>query len=277
MKTLDQLEARTPISSVPFTISAPGSFYLTRNLTVASGDAISITADDVTLDLNGFTISSTASPASGSGVSLPGSPPRRNLTIRNGHIRGTTTFAAGSFTGGGFQNGVNSASFDASVRVADLQVFGVAGIGIGVGGSKSMVEHCNVAVCGVTGIDASIVRDSAADTCGTNGVAAKTVIDSFGESVLTTGSNRGITGGAVGGTVVHSTGVAALGIGVNGAIGIHCEGTATSGGGVNLTGTATFCQGKRDGGTAIGAPVAIGCTVNGTGTVTSANKFLGTP
>jgi hypothetical protein len=26
MKTLDQIEARTPISSAPFTISAPGSY-----------------------------------------------------------------------------------------------------------------------------------------------------------------------------------------------------------------------------------------------------------
>lgn len=34
MKTLDQIEARTPISSAPFTIIRPGSYYLTTNLTV---------------------------------------------------------------------------------------------------------------------------------------------------------------------------------------------------------------------------------------------------
>jgi hypothetical protein len=58
MKTLDQLDAklekRTPISSAPSTISASGSYYLTANLTVASGTAIAISADNVTLDLNGF-------------------------------------------------------------------------------------------------------------------------------------------------------------------------------------------------------------------------------
>jgi hypothetical protein len=33
MKTLDQVEPRQPISSLPYTISAPGSYYLTTNLT----------------------------------------------------------------------------------------------------------------------------------------------------------------------------------------------------------------------------------------------------
>ena len=65
MLTLNQMEPRTPISSAPYTISQPGSYYLTANLTVASGDAIDINANGVTLDLNGFTISSTdpATPA----------------------------------------------------------------------------------------------------------------------------------------------------------------------------------------------------------------------
>src|SRR6187455_75010 len=58
MKTLDQVEARTPISSVPFTISASGSYYFTKNLQFqnTSGNAIAISASDVTLDLNGFTL-----------------------------------------------------------------------------------------------------------------------------------------------------------------------------------------------------------------------------
>jgi hypothetical protein len=42
MKSLDQIEARTPISSAPFTISAPGSYYLTTNLTTAVSNAILI-------------------------------------------------------------------------------------------------------------------------------------------------------------------------------------------------------------------------------------------
>jgi len=57
MKTLDQIEPRTPISSVPFTISAPGSYYVTTNLTPgADQNGIVVAADNVTIDLNGFTL-----------------------------------------------------------------------------------------------------------------------------------------------------------------------------------------------------------------------------
>src|SRR5947209_6383814 len=55
MKTLAQIEPRTPISALPFSISAPGSYYLTTNLTGIT-NGISITADNVTLDLGGFSI-----------------------------------------------------------------------------------------------------------------------------------------------------------------------------------------------------------------------------
>src|SRR5687767_7720762 len=57
MKTLDQIEPRIPIGSVPFTINAPGSYYLTGNLNTATTNAIIIRASDVTLDLRGFTLS----------------------------------------------------------------------------------------------------------------------------------------------------------------------------------------------------------------------------
>jgi len=80
MKTLDQVEARTPISSAPFTINASGSYFLAGNLPVASGNGVTVNADNVTLDLNGFTIASTASPASGTGVRITGNG--RNVTIQ---------------------------------------------------------------------------------------------------------------------------------------------------------------------------------------------------
>jgi len=62
MKSLDQIEPRTPISSLPFMISSSGSYYFTKNLqfTATSGSAITINASDVTLDLGGFTLSSIA-------------------------------------------------------------------------------------------------------------------------------------------------------------------------------------------------------------------------
>src|SRR4051812_49280805 len=68
MKTLDQIEARTLISAVPFTIDASGSYYLTNNVSVTTGDAITIAASGVVLDLNGFTITSTAASANGTAI-----------------------------------------------------------------------------------------------------------------------------------------------------------------------------------------------------------------
>ena len=47
----------TPISSLPFAITQPGRYYLTRNLTgPGNANGITITAANVTLDLNGFTL-----------------------------------------------------------------------------------------------------------------------------------------------------------------------------------------------------------------------------
>lgn len=58
MKTLEQLEPRLPISAAG-TISNSGSYYLTNNI---SG-SITLEADDIELDLNGFTITPISSVA----------------------------------------------------------------------------------------------------------------------------------------------------------------------------------------------------------------------
>lgn len=89
MKTLSELEAklekRTPISSLPFTISAPGSYYLTGNLTGKSGQSgITISVDDVTLDLNGYALTGVGGSRNGIEAPIAG---RRNLAISNGAVR----------------------------------------------------------------------------------------------------------------------------------------------------------------------------------------------
>ncbi len=55
MRSLQQIEPRTVISSIPFSINQSGSYVLAANLTGASGqNGISIWASNVTLDLGGF-------------------------------------------------------------------------------------------------------------------------------------------------------------------------------------------------------------------------------
>ncbi len=82
MKTLDQVEPRTPIgqADVPMTITNSGSYLLTSNLILPGATAITINADDVTLDLNGFTIN-----AAFSGIIIASGRERGH--IRNGTIR----------------------------------------------------------------------------------------------------------------------------------------------------------------------------------------------
>jgi len=83
MKTLNQIEPRTPITSTPFTITGPGSYYLSTNLTGSSSSSgISISSSGVTLDLNGFTLRGV--PGSLAGIYVTGA--FTNVAVRNGSI-----------------------------------------------------------------------------------------------------------------------------------------------------------------------------------------------
>src|SRR3954471_11208089 len=53
MKSLDQIQPRTPIATLPFTISAAGAYYLTTNV-ATTGNGLTINANDVDVDLGGF-------------------------------------------------------------------------------------------------------------------------------------------------------------------------------------------------------------------------------
>ncbi len=97
MKTLDQVEARTPIPKGPatpiagphFIITEPGSYYLTSNIEVTGGDGIRINASNVSLDLNGFAlISKNDTSSSGSAIIIGGS--LTSIKIKNGSIIGGT-------------------------------------------------------------------------------------------------------------------------------------------------------------------------------------------
>ena len=302
MKTLDQVEARTIVNSTntpggggsAFIISAPGSYYLGGNVTVSSGNAVTISADDVTLDLNGFTVSSAASPAAGTGVVINAV---RNVAVLNGHVHGTTTFASGTFTPGGFINGVRSVSSAGfNQRVSGIGVLGVSGDGIDLQNSTdptNLVERCVVAVCGGAGIRAAIIRDCGAKNTGANAISGEIVSHCFGQTVNSVSTAfgilatsmadncRGIADTGTGVSAVNATNCRATstsGVGLTAANAHNCEGISTSGAaGINIiTGTASFCRGQRAGGVAIAATNAVACTSNG-GTINATTKSLGTP
>ena len=77
------------IHSLPVTINSAGTYCLDRNLSMSAttGAAITVNANDVTVDLKGFKIDGSGAGAGTLtlGVSANG---RRGLTVRNGRIRG---------------------------------------------------------------------------------------------------------------------------------------------------------------------------------------------
>jgi hypothetical protein len=85
MKSLDQIEPRTPIAFAGSAINNPGSYYLTTNVVGFAGvNGISIFSDNVILNLNGFTVQGVS--GSFSGILISGI--HTNITIRNGIVTG---------------------------------------------------------------------------------------------------------------------------------------------------------------------------------------------
>ena len=187
MKSLDQIEARTAISAAPFSITQPGSYYLTHNLTVSSGDGIDINTNNVTLDLNGFTISSTAASATGYGIFLNSG--LRNITIANGCIQGgVTNNGSGVYSGSGFGYGIGyfhnaPVAGVVNVLVSKLSFSGCQSYGIYLGvGDSTVVESCTVQTVGGIGIYATTMKSSSAIDCGNMGINGDQVSDCRGQS-----------------------------------------------------------------------------------------------
>jgi len=73
----------------PYTIAASGSYRLTGNLTLpANTNGIIVTASNVTIDLNGFTITGAGSSSTGTGIE---SASVISITVENGTITGFFT------------------------------------------------------------------------------------------------------------------------------------------------------------------------------------------
>lgn len=82
MKALDEVEPRTKIGELPFDIVVPGSYYLGGNLNGTQG--IIIQADNVTLDLCGFSL--LGGPGASDGILV--SNAHNNILILNGVVQG---------------------------------------------------------------------------------------------------------------------------------------------------------------------------------------------
>jgi hypothetical protein len=197
-------EPGTPISAIPFTISAPGRYYVTRDLTgVVSQSGVTIASDNVTLDLHGFTLHGVAS--TGNGVQVSGA--RTGITITGGTVRN-------------WYNGIDvqTAKYVHISNVMALDNGSVAGDGSYgiIVANGSTLENCTVShnkSSGVLAVESS-VRQCTFNDNGRNGIEV---------GVLTTVDGCAANRNGASGVVVTSATVRGCMVLVNGEDGIRAS------------------------------------------------------
>jgi parallel beta-helix repeat protein len=198
MKTLDEIasavngDVRTPVNATTtpgdgtntYIISQPGSYYLTGNLFASGGkNGISIRADAVSLDLNGFAVVGEVS-GSGSGIIVPAA--QANFSLRNGTIRQWRSVGAAALNASSSvleqlrvsNSGSDGVQIGLDAAIRNCSISTNAGRGI-VGGDRVLVSNCLVDANGANGI--SLGNDAQVMDClvtaGTGGGTALLVVD----------------------------------------------------------------------------------------------------
>ena len=162
MKTLDEVEPRTPIHSadLPLTISQSGSYYIAENITFSTVDTngITITASNVTIDLCGFTIQGPNTGTAGAAIASD-SQAIENITILNGTITG-------------WHRGINLMG-----KVSHLQNIKLSSsLNGGIYASDNAhIEGCSANHCGLYGIRIGAKGSVINCTCANNSYAPMTI------------------------------------------------------------------------------------------------------
>ncbi len=136
----------TVIDSIPFIITVQGIYCFKGNLatTLTSGNLITVTVNNVTIDMNGFKLGGLGA---GAGTTANGivAINRRNITIRNGSIRG---FLNGISLDGGAAN-------SSGHLLEDLRLDGNRVIGARVEGTGNIIRNNLVVNTGPSDISTS--------------------------------------------------------------------------------------------------------------------------
>jgi hypothetical protein len=121
------------ISTLPNTISVSGAIYCLKQTyyltSVKSGSAITINADDVVLDLGGFTLDGVGSAATA--VTITG----QHAIVQNGTLNRWDTGI----------NVSNTNTFD--TRITNVRLFNMTQVGVYVASVPTVVDHCNFRNC----------------------------------------------------------------------------------------------------------------------------------
>lgn len=111
-------QGRIPIFG-PVTITQPGSYVLTRDITVSSGTPINIQASNVTIDLNGHSL--TNSPTGGRLITI--FSPSTNIRIANGRL-------VGGVRGIDYNTSTGNAGTSVSIHAVDFEPQGEIAVDI---------------------------------------------------------------------------------------------------------------------------------------------------
>ena len=183
MKTLAQIEPRTPISSLPLTITNAGSYYVTTNLVGVNGqNGITISNGNVTLDLNGFALLGV--PGSLKGVFVSGT--YTNLTVRNGTVSGWGGAGVDAYFGAShnlvFERLTVSANGGYGIITAAASVvrdcLSQSNQSYGIYSSGGLISGCVVRDSGDNGIVAynGVVRDCQVQSSAAYGIFASSCV-----------------------------------------------------------------------------------------------------
>jgi hypothetical protein len=162
MTTVGDMGARIPIHGQgSVTITAPGSYYLTSNINVARVPAIIISSANVTVDLNGFTLTGNLDNL---GVVL--AHDTLNVVVRNGTIRnfaqglinaGTTSVSLSHLTiADSLRNGVGFDAGSVGVFIDDCTIVRNQQDGILALGGTAVINNSTVASNGFDGIESML-------------------------------------------------------------------------------------------------------------------------
>jgi len=132
-------EVRTPISACGATISISGSYYITGNLTT-TGTCITVTADDVSIDLMGFVLSGDGIGNTDAGIYINNVS---NVEIKNGTV---THFFYGIYSSGAAAS---------SNRVINVRAMANDSMGILLSSRNNLIRDCTVAGNSIYGIQSS--------------------------------------------------------------------------------------------------------------------------
>ena len=138
MKTLDEVEPRIPIHAddLPMTITESGSYYFTESIEYADANTpITIEANDVTVDLMGYTLKG---PDSGYSYGIKLSE-CSNVEVRNGTVRD-------------FYRGITTYSTGSDHRIINIRAVSNTVYGIYLATAGCMVRDCTASGNGNTGI-----------------------------------------------------------------------------------------------------------------------------